>query len=367
MKVSDPLYGEYELPFDALLEHWSVRRSHGLGMSGVPTWWINNHEGQSRYDHECGAALLTRVLLDANGMKDRDLEIAAFLHDNGHLAFPHAGQRAVPGYSHEQRAAAFCQEEGLAKLITACGGVPDRVVALINGNDHNGQLVNGSIDVDNIDNTQRYALTVGILSRLRYDGVALAAAFRITPTGWALDPAVEPLLEYWQEVRQVTYDFIHSEWHLGRAALIHKALAAYKEAEGQERTQVLLDGVDLTAAAQLMNHPSSEFYTRILNRHERLFHVGDVTWPAYDAQDGHTLTEDDILSRTATHLRTEKAYVLSAGPTQNRNKKGITFTDGRTFDKTTTILHGLRRVYSVYPVYRELDLDAMNIKKKEEK
>jgi HD superfamily phosphohydrolase len=87
IKVSDPIYGTFELPsiFDDLLHSKAVQRLGKIHHSGA-IFLVNPEICHTRLEHSIGVMLLIRTL----GGTELE-QIAGLLHDVSHTAFSHVG------------------------------------------------------------------------------------------------------------------------------------------------------------------------------------------------------------------------------------------------------------------------------------
>ncbi|WP_236671967.1 HD domain-containing protein [Enterococcus sp. BWB1-3] len=86
MKISDELYGEYELKDQVLIDliqSKELQRLKEIHMAG-PAYLLNPVWNETRYEHSIGVMLLIKKL---GGSLEE--QIAGLLHDVSHTAFSH--------------------------------------------------------------------------------------------------------------------------------------------------------------------------------------------------------------------------------------------------------------------------------------
>ncbi len=186
-KVHDALYGEIRLTgwVRTLLGTRPFRRLAGISLSDVPGELLFGRPFPSRLDHALGVYYLTRLARP----RDRILQAAALAHDLGHGPFSHLTEpllREQDGEDHEQRSARFLvgvqaelSPEARQQLSWLDWDEAARLIVAGRG-DGRGELLNGRLDYDNIDNVARFLLASG-LGNLSYDPATLAPGLRLLP------------------------------------------------------------------------------------------------------------------------------------------------------------------------------------------
>ena len=112
----------------------------------------------TRFEHALGAYHLAGRVT-----QDRDVRIAALLHDIGHYPFSHALEEAGLPH-HETLAARHLRSAPLASTLERLGVASDRLLSLIQGTSASplAGLVSGPIDVDKLDYLSRDATMCGV-------------------------------------------------------------------------------------------------------------------------------------------------------------------------------------------------------------
>ena len=137
MKLTDPLYGSFEITEPVLLDVLSaaaVQRLHTVLQHGI-TGLIGVTNPTTRFDHSVGVMLLIRKVCAASGPADNAVkgqaslkgqallkeQVAALLHDVSHTAFSHVidyvfGDHDGQGY-HEQQKDAYIARSDLPQVL----------------------------------------------------------------------------------------------------------------------------------------------------------------------------------------------------------------------------------------------------------
>jgi uncharacterized protein len=196
----DALYGLQTLdPFLAeLIEQPEIQRLRDVRLSNINSSTLTGAANISRFEHSIGTALLagrTAKALGLGGAERHKLVLAALLHDVAITPYGHLMEEgfayAEMGYDHEGRLLQILHGEaehgtldyqifrgqsvGFRKVIAKrayrmMGIEPAEVMQIIQGEGRLGPLVNGTIDLDNIDNVCRMAYHIGIPYRRGLSG-----------------------------------------------------------------------------------------------------------------------------------------------------------------------------------------------------
>ncbi|HYX80800.1 MAG TPA: HD domain-containing protein [Gemmatimonadales bacterium] len=147
----------------------------------------------TRFEHALGAYHLAGRVT-----QDRDIRLAALLHDIGHYPFSHSLEEAgLP--RHETLAVRHLRSSALAAALDAAGVSSDHLLELIHGTSTSrfAALISGSIDVDKLDYLSRDAKMCGVpygvidVDRLLTSLTISDEGVRLHPKGFA---ALESLL-----------------------------------------------------------------------------------------------------------------------------------------------------------------------------
>lgn len=228
----DDHYGEVCLPewIGEFLETPTMQRLKGLSMDTLPPELSVYGKQASRFEHCRGVCMLAHVVLKNNrsiGNLRYILPIAALFHDAGNPAFSHLGEswlRQLNGHDGESFLRVMLENSEAARLMYKFRVTPDALTAFVMGKAHHSEVLNGSLDIDNIDNVSRFLKkAVGIGS---YDGVDLASAFTFLAEWdrWALKDGYQETVLRWQEARHTVYGLVYAEERFSGINMVYRAL-----------------------------------------------------------------------------------------------------------------------------------------------
>ena len=235
--VVDALYGLQSLDsfLAKLIDQPEIQRLRDVRLSNINSSTLSGAANISRYEHSVGTALLAGRTAKHLGLTNPDkhkLVLAALLHDvaitpYGHLmeeGFAYAEMR----YDHERHLLQILQGEtehgthdyqifrglsvGFRKVLSrrpydTLGILPADVMQIIQGKGWLGPLVNGSIDLDNIDNVCRMAYHIGIPHR-RELPLALTQAFVVRNGSICLHGDHLDAINEWLRLRYRLYNVL---------------------------------------------------------------------------------------------------------------------------------------------------------------
>jgi HD superfamily phosphohydrolase len=260
MRFTDIIYGTIELP-DWLIPFLKIPefvRLRGIRLSNVDSFEFKDFNGPTRWEHCIGVAYLAMRCAKVKKLSEsnrRHLILAALLHDVATPPFAHTVEYVLEGYDHEVEsyrilsandsmnsnpdfpiyASQLPQFRNLCAVTSKRDKVkidPDVVASMVVGDGELGFLINGTIDLDNIDNVTRASLFLGIeINRT----IALAvtdwlAEFDSAPIN--LERQTNVAVQEWISYKNRMYEkfFMSSEEELGRQAFLqHIIRRAYKE------------------------------------------------------------------------------------------------------------------------------------------
>lgn len=230
--ICDRLYGKIE--YDAnqlkLFQTREMARLRHVSLSAIPTWTIPTGVCASKFEHSIGVAHLATIVGSKAEFQDiaRDLYFAALAHDLGTPPFSHTSeyfQVKLTGKNHEKFVEEIIEGGEFAKEVRRQGGDIKRIIELIKGeNKPVSDIVNGTIDIDNLDNTLRYGVSVGLLDELMYSPEELAKAFAIKEGELVLLADHIGGLAAWERVRQSVYEFVYGIYNLSAGTILFRAL-----------------------------------------------------------------------------------------------------------------------------------------------
>ncbi|MGB2640770.1 MAG: HD domain-containing protein [Candidatus Acidiferrum sp.] len=255
--IYDALYGPVYFP-DYV---WKImfcpelQRLREVRLCNINSLCLTGGANTNRYEHSLGAAYLATKCIESSRLRidertARRIVLAALLHDVGSAAFGHSVQYVLDsqGYRHEslfemvssgaQRAvkspkqtALFDSSNGVndstgqkydyrhALVEPIYFGLPPRLSSLIpddelktisqmvQGEGPYHALINGTVDLDNIDNVFRLAYHMGLV-RSGQAPLKLASSITIEKENIVIDDGAIDSLREWYEIRKTLYRYL---------------------------------------------------------------------------------------------------------------------------------------------------------------
>ncbi|MBI2029064.1 HD domain-containing protein [Candidatus Gottesmanbacteria bacterium] len=238
--IYDRLYGQVKVTREdvRLFQTKELARLRHVSLSAIPTWTIPTGVCASKFEHSIGVAHLARIVGNRPEFKEisKDLFFAALAHDLGTPPFSHASeyfQVKLTAKNHEHFAQDVIEGGEFASEVKRQGGNINRIIAFVKGEDKPlSDIVNGSIDIDNLDNTLRFGLSIGLLDKIPYSPEELARAYKIKGKRLGLLAQYTNGIKVWEEIRRVVYQFVYDGLNLSAGSMLIRALDfAYREGE----------------------------------------------------------------------------------------------------------------------------------------
>lgn len=230
--IYDRLYGQIKVTEQdiRLFQTKELTRLRHISLSDVPTWLMPTGVCASKFEHSLGTAHLARIVGKRPEFQEvaRDLYFAALAHDFGTPPFSHASeyfQVKLTGKNHETFVEEIIGDGEFAKEVKKQDGNIDRIIALIEGNYKPlSDIINGSIDLDNLDNCPRYGLSIGLMHETKYLPEELARAYSVRDRGLILLAEHAAGIEGWEETRRAVYEYVYSGINLSTEMMLFRAL-----------------------------------------------------------------------------------------------------------------------------------------------
>lgn len=244
----DRIYGQIPYTDDDMLIYQTpeMTRLRHLSLSAVPTYIKKTNLCAHKFEHTVAVAYLARIVGEKPEFADiaQDLYFAALAHDLGTPPFSHTSeifQKTILDKNHEEFVGDILEGSEFADEITRQGGDLKRVFALVTGElSPISDLMNGTIDIDNLDNSLRYGLSQGVISDVLYDPTELAKNYTLMNNQIGFQQGSEDLLAAWEEARKTVYTHVYSQGNLVGSASLHRALAFAVEHDELDRDYFLM-------------------------------------------------------------------------------------------------------------------------------
>ncbi len=243
MKYRDSLYKtDWEVPdfLIKLIQTKEMSRARNISMAVLPTSLLPTLDSIStRFHHGMGVAYLASIVAKNNpqiGDYCRTLPIASLYHDGGNTPFSHIGEpflKVMFGKDGET----FLEDILFDKINRSQGksetaryleelGIPTySILDLVSGHDKPmSDVLNGTLDLDNLDNICRYARSANISSASNFFPEIIANSFRFTNGQWVLEGRCLSEVIEWQKLRKQVYDFIDQPPYIIFCRMLSRAM-----------------------------------------------------------------------------------------------------------------------------------------------
>jgi HD superfamily phosphohydrolase len=238
MVYYDPVYsrhlnGNWRPPL--ILEQLSrtpeAVRARRIAQAAAPDYLLMRGPIPSRFQHGMGVAFLAdRVLKKNPDLKDyQNLFLsAALMHDWGLPCFSHLAEpllEKMTGMNGESFLGFVLEIYGWAKEVLKDFGVDYQdVVKVVTGDfEPLGEIINGSLDLDNLDNILRYAIAASLPGK-KPNVIKVAVSFRFIDGKWYLLEDCLEDVKKWQALRRQVYSSIYSNFNLSPVAMLYRAI-----------------------------------------------------------------------------------------------------------------------------------------------
>lgn len=257
----DMIYKKFDIEHEFLkyFQTEEVQRLHRVSQSAIPPVFQSFSGVASRFEHSVGVFYLASKvseLPDFVHLK-KSLPLAALFHDVGHPPFSHLTegmQKELTGMNHEEFASEVLKKN-IKKLLEDDGISFAEVKDLIEGKRVFGELLNGSIDIDNLDNVLRFGMGTGITGRM-YEPEKIATSFRIHGDKLFMNKSAADEIKKWHECRREIYNYVYSDQNLAPGTMLRKALDLGFESGNIDKDFLYLD--DFEALKKLRTFKEGE-------------------------------------------------------------------------------------------------------------
>lgn len=228
----DRLYRKIQFSPDdlRLFQTKELSRLRQVSLSAVPPWIIPAASPATRFEHSLGVAHLTKIVGRKKEFRDvaHDLYFAALAHDLGTPPFSHVSEYLLIkllGKNHEEYLDEILPGSEFAKEIKRQGGQIRSVLALAQGKKKPfSDILNGTMDIDNLDNSLRFGLSTGILRRLPYSPESLAQSYVMRGSNLVILGEYEKEIRSWERTRDLVYEFVYGPANLPPGSMLLRAL-----------------------------------------------------------------------------------------------------------------------------------------------
>ena len=221
MFYKDPLYGYWELPdfIEELLHTKELVRLRKISQVCLPNSFTLRGPMPNRTQHGLGVCRLSMCVLENNPNLEkykRVLPIAAILHDAGNSALSHLGEhflREMTGKDGETFLEDILKGSETEKLLLEMKIDIDLVLKLITGRiKPMSDILNGSLDIDNLDNVGRYASAEKL--DVSFDAMRIARSFKFIDNEWTLPSSLYCEAMKWKKAREAVYGNLYCDAEL---------------------------------------------------------------------------------------------------------------------------------------------------------
>lgn len=221
-----------------------VSRLRDISLACTPSRFVPHGQAANRFQHSVGASVLARRLSEQEEELRgyRQLLVAAcLLHDSGSPPFSHVAEPFLyqkTGQHHEQAVGEILKDQNLQSILASYDISPEAVSETISGRGPVGDLIAGSIDLDNIDNSLHLLISLGYQGKLPYSPKRLLEYIHYTDgEAWIelTDQSMSQLLG-WRAARRELYDRLGSLVYLASTSMLYRSLelADLQEVIGEE-------------------------------------------------------------------------------------------------------------------------------------
>ncbi|MBI2023505.1 hypothetical protein HYT01_03015 [Candidatus Giovannonibacteria bacterium] len=237
MIYKDPLYGPWVLPtyLKELLHTKETLRTRGIAQASSPAHLLT-FVARNRVQHGLGVARLMAEVVKHNRCDlDEELMVSsAFLHDFGNTPFSHLCEdflQEMIGKNGETFLENILDCSETEKVLAGFGVASRDVVKIVAGQAKPmSDVLNGDIDVDNLDNILGFNKFAAVEAPA-YDALGIAGSFRFMDGHWLLLGDCYADVQKWQIARRAAYmDVVYSSPHYNGISMLYRAveLALYE-------------------------------------------------------------------------------------------------------------------------------------------
>ena len=227
----DVMYGEWHVPsfLKRLISTDVAMRMMKISQAAAPAH-IFSYNIPNRFQHCMGVAYLAQKVLLKNCMLEgykMKIPIAALLHDAGNPPFTHLSEpflKELTGKDGESFLENILDGSEAETVLKSLGIVSKDILDLITGkNKPIAEVLNGSLDLDNLDNISRFNKIASVDAE-RFDAAGIAASFRFLNNKWVLLAESRKEVEKWHRARAAAYKAVYSFRNLNPTIMLYRAV-----------------------------------------------------------------------------------------------------------------------------------------------
>jgi HD superfamily phosphohydrolase len=230
---TDIMYGRVKMTplVEELVSTPEMQRLKNISQDVLPQSCIP-YPVTSRFEHCLGVYYLSRLVIKSglNCFSKRNenlLSVASLLHDAGNPALSHLSEPFLEQLTGKNGESFLWERLSRTKadlILNRHGFDLKEIVQFVTGQAQPfSTVLNGSMDIDNLDNVGRYWF-VSHKGRRRFDARLIASSFRYSDHRWHLPYKCFEAAEKWQEARRAVYRMIYGNPHLNIAMMVYRAL-----------------------------------------------------------------------------------------------------------------------------------------------
>jgi HD superfamily phosphohydrolase len=312
MIFSDILYGQINLPewLIPFIKSPEFLRLRGVRLSNVDSFQFKDFNSPTRWEHGIAVAYLALKYAEFKKLNQIDtnhLCLAGLLHDIATPPFAHTLEYVLESFDHEIESAKLLSIESIDNVKSGfpiyasqypqfekiCSLVnrefklsiqPDEVAKIIIGESKLGYVINGTIDLDNIDNVTRASIFMGI---------DVDKSIPIKLVKWLAEKEERPMnvieednvyVKNWLGYRNKMYNLFYnsSDEELGRQAFLQHILRrAHNEGLSQwsmiyNTEELLLNQIELNSEDDASRRYSLKELTQNYRLLERAYKIAEI-------------------------------------------------------------------------------------------
>ncbi len=239
MQIYDTIYGEYELPkwLEPFMSSVLSKRARNITLGIIPNQFLP-FSLPSRFHHGLGVLYLALQVVKNNPHLTTSqltlIFLSALYHDYGNPPFAHLSEPLMKKFINHNGESylevLLSKHKDDRKLIEDCNiDIKDLVAMICGKNKPFSDIIHGSLDIDNLDNINRYAISINRWKSW-YNPVTIAKHFRWNGEEWIFEFPIQERgilhqqIVGWMDARKSVYENAYGEPHLIIASMLSSVL-----------------------------------------------------------------------------------------------------------------------------------------------